>query len=177
MYIFSNMVTWITTTHSAFCFNLFCNLKKKKIGRIAVTCTAVFNWSSWMTTCLGKIVYSVYCACLSQTFINLCVFFPFWFWGWDVGFDCINSWPVPFYLPSKMGSILNVDPYWEGIRKCIAAFLKSVSLLTPLLCQVTIEVSVSPWLFLYLLYALPWRVFEVGYDTNVIRRRKRRFSI
>ena len=29
----------------------------------------------------------------------LCVsFFPFWYWGWDVGCDCINSWSLPFYL-------------------------------------------------------------------------------
>ena len=29
----------------------------------------------------------------------MCV--PFWFWGWDVGFDCINSLSLPYYLLSK----------------------------------------------------------------------------
>ena len=34
-----------------------------------------------------------------ERFVNLCVcFFPFWFWGWDVGFGCNISWPLPFCL-------------------------------------------------------------------------------
>ena len=46
-------------------------------------------------------VHSVYCACLSWTFFNLCkCCFPFWFWGWDVGFDCVSSWSLPCFLLS-----------------------------------------------------------------------------
>ena len=48
-------------------------------------------------------VHSVYFACLSLTFINLCVcFFPFWFCGWDVGFDFISSLSLSFYLLWKL---------------------------------------------------------------------------
>ena len=40
-----------------------------------------------------RAVHSVYCAYLSWTFIKFFVsFFPFWYWEWDVGCDCINSW-------------------------------------------------------------------------------------
>ena len=34
----------------------------------------------------------------SYQFVCMCVSFPFWFRGWDVGFDCIDFWSSPFYL-------------------------------------------------------------------------------
>ena len=52
-----------------------------------------------MTTCLERAVHSVSCACLVWAFVNLLVcFFRFWFCGWDVGFDCISSYSLPFFL-------------------------------------------------------------------------------
>ena len=47
---------------------------------------------------LERAVHSVYYACLARAFVILWVCFPFWFWGWDVGFDCISSWSLPFFL-------------------------------------------------------------------------------
>ena len=53
-----------------------------------------------MTTCLGK-NYSFGLLCMS--FVNVyqfyvCAFCPFGFEGGDVGFYCIGSWSLPFYL-------------------------------------------------------------------------------
>ena len=31
------------------------------------------------------------CVFFVNVYQFLCVSFPFWFWGWDVGFDYINS--------------------------------------------------------------------------------------
>ena len=46
-----------------------------------------------------RAIHSVYRACLSWTFILLCVcFIPFLFWGMDVGFGCISAWSVPIFL-------------------------------------------------------------------------------
>lgn len=37
----------------------------------------------------------------------LCVScFPFWYWGYDVGCDCTNSWPSPFYLLSLITNVI-----------------------------------------------------------------------
>ena len=42
----------------------------------------------WFTVCVFR-----------KRFQFLCVFFfPVWLLGWDMGFDCINSRPLPFYL-------------------------------------------------------------------------------
>ena len=47
-----------------------------------------------MTTCLEKSC-SIGLLCVSSVNVyqSVCVIFPFWFGEWDVGFDCINSWP------------------------------------------------------------------------------------
>ena len=82
---------------AASCFVLFCNFKIKKQVKIDVTVVSI--WVAEWPPVWERGVHSVYCACSLWTFLSLWVcFFPSWFWGWDVGLNCINSWSLPFYL-------------------------------------------------------------------------------
>ena len=55
-----------------------------------------------MTICLEKRCLFVLFACLSWTFISLCVwFFPFGFEGRILRFECMSPWSLPFLLPMR----------------------------------------------------------------------------
>lgn len=63
-----------------------------------------------MSTCLEDIclfgLLCVYCDCQF-----MCVLFPFWFWEWDLGVDCICSWSVPFFFLRK-----SIWAWWSFFR-------------------------------------------------------------
>ena len=67
--------------------------------------------------CLGKSCSFglLYVSCVNVYNLYVC-FFLCWFWGWDVGFDCINSWSLPFYL-------FVITGVWFPISCIILAFL------------------------------------------------------
>ena len=100
---------WVTVTHYV-PFVPFCNLKEK-IDKNTVT--AVFSWSSWMTSCLEKSCSFVLLCVSSADFINLYVcFFPFWFWGWGEGLGCIK-FTLNIWLSSEEERICHSFFFWD----------------------------------------------------------------
>ena len=74
--------------------------------------------AEWLPIWEGA-VHSVFRGCLSWAAVNLCVWlFPFWFWGQDVGSDCITSWSLLIFLLFTECSImkhliLSPDSLWR----------------------------------------------------------------
>ena len=66
---------------------------------VKIHVNAVFCYESWMTYCLEKSgSFDWLSVSLVKVYIYMCASFPFKFWGWDVGSDCISSWALPFFL-------------------------------------------------------------------------------
>ena len=47
--------------------------------------------AEWPSVWAELFIRFIVCVLRGSLSIYVCVFFPFCFWGWDEGFDCISS--------------------------------------------------------------------------------------
>ena len=63
-----------------------------------------------MTTCFGKsCLFGLLCVSIMNVYqlVYVC-FFPFWFWGLGVGFNCISSRLLPTFLLCRWAKLVTV---------------------------------------------------------------------
>ena len=127
-----------------------------------------------MTTCLEK-------SCsFGLPAVNLCILlFPFWFWGQDVGSDCISSWSLLIFLLQlyrfliiAFSSTLFRLALWPSAGKELSHWLSTriVFILCRLSCMCSFPVwclgldvvfdSIGPWSLLFSTLFIHWSLFD-----------------
>ena len=91
--------------------------------------SGVFLWilGGWMTTCLGKscsfcLPRVPFVGCRQFVYLVISLF-PFWFWGHDMGSDCISSWSLLILLLSIRNPRIFKDDILSS-NICIPLFIE-----------------------------------------------------